>query len=202
MSTVWKCKLQRLFLACNTLLLMTAILGACGGSGNGVATSTSHSTPPAALVFQAYTGSGFSISYPATWVIRTAKISVTFSDLSGAYNLLVSFTPDPRGAVTSDQLAETSRAATRASLRNPQNVQVSSTINLAGVTWSQRAVSGTTLSNGQQIAIEVMILATTYPPHASNTRGVVLTYLGAKSLFQQAQRTYFAPMLQAFKFTG
>src|SRR5581483_8204486 len=105
-------------------------------------------------------------------------------------------------AVTPDQLAEASLASTRASLRNSRTVQVPSTVNLAGTTWSQRAVSGTTLSNGQQIAIEVVILATTHPAHTASTRSVVLTYLGSQSLFNQAQHTYFVPMLQSFKFTA
>lgn len=69
--------------------------------------------------------------------------------MSGSANLLVSFTSDPRGSLTPDQLAETGLASPRASLRNPQHT----TITMAGATWSLRAVSGTALSNGQQIAI-------------------------------------------------
>lgn len=202
MSVSWKPKIQRLFFACSAIVLAT-ILAACGGSGTSVSpTATPQSSPSGPPVFRPYSSPFFSITYPENWVIRTSRTTITFSDTPGTYNLAVNVAPDPHGSVSSDQLAEQSLKLTRASLLNPQSVNMPSTITLAGVTWSQRAIIGDTLSNGQRVAIEVVILTTNYPEHAANTKGVVLSYLGAKALFTQAQSAYFSPMLQAFKFTS
>ena len=200
MNVSWKQHIQHLFFIYGALAL-TALLVACGGSGNSTSAparpQTSPSGPP---VFRPYTSPFFTITYPETWVIRTSSTTITFSDTPGTYNLAVSFAPDPHGAVTPTQLAEKSLDLTKASLLNPQAITMPSTVTLAGVTWSQRAITGNTLSNGQKVAIEVVILATNHPARSANTKGVVLTYLGTKSLFAQAQSTYFTPMLQAFKF--
>lgn len=202
MSISWKQKIQRLFFAGSAIILAT-ILVACGGSGTSASTpATPQSSPSGPPVFRPYSSPFFSITYPENWVIRTSRTTITFSDTPGTYNLAVNFAPDPHGALSSDQLAEQSLKLTRASLLNPQSVSMPSTVTLAGVTWSQRAIIGNTLSNGQQVAIEVVILTTNYPAHSANTKGVVLSYLGAKSLFTQAQNTYFSPMLQAFKFSS
>jgi hypothetical protein len=199
MSISWKQNVWRSLLGVSVLVL-ALVLAACESSGKNKSFASQGLTPSVAPVFQTYTGPGFSIIYPESWVIRTSEFAVTFSDLSGAYNLEVSFTPNPQGAATPGQLVTQSITTTRARLAKPQTVPMPSTVTLASVTWSQQAVSGATLSNGQQVEIEVVTLATDYPAHAANTKGVVLTYLGAKALFERAQNTYFAPMLQSFKF--
>ncbi len=202
MSASWMKKIQRLFFMCSAIVLAT-MLAACGGSGNSASTTatpqSSLSGPP---VFRPYSSPFFSITYPETWVVRTSSVTITFSNSTGTYNLAVNVAPDPHGAVSSDQLAEKSLDLTKASLLAPQTVTMPATVTMAGVTWSQKAITGNTLSNGQQVAIEVVILATNYPASSAKTKGVVLTYLGAKSMFTQAQTTYFSPMLQAFKFTS
>jgi hypothetical protein len=160
------------------------------------------STPPpvATVTFQAYTGSDFSLNYPQTWVVRAAGTVVSLSDASGTYNLTVNLQPNADGKMSANQLADTSLAGVKTSLNHPQHVAISATITLAGTTWSQRAVSGTTLSNGVQVEREVIILATNHPAHAANTSGIVLIYMGLKQSFAQARKTYFAPMLQTFAF--
>lgn len=201
MSASWMKKIQRLFFVSGAIVL-ASMLVACGGSGNSASTAaTPQSSPSGPPVFRPYSSPFFSITYPETWVVRTSSVTITFSNSTGTYNLAVNVAPDPHGTVSSDQLAEKSLDLTKASLLTPQTVTMPATVTMAGVTWSQRAITGNTLSNGQQVAIEVVILATNYPASSANTKGVVLTYLGAKSLFTQVQTTYFSPMLQTFKFT-
>ncbi|HEX7734166.1 MAG TPA: hypothetical protein VF458_04870 [Ktedonobacteraceae bacterium] len=162
------------------------------------------STPPpvATVTFQLYSGSVFSLQYPQGWVTRSAGTVVSISDASGTYNLTVNLQPNANGKLSANQLAEANVASVKAVLTSPQSVTVSPTVTLAGATWSQRAVSGTTLSNGVQVEREVIILATNHPPHTAGTRGVVLIYMGVKQSFSQASSTYFAPMLRTFTFLG
>lgn len=161
-------------------------------------------TPPpvATVTFQVYTGNGLSLNYPQNWVVRSAGALVSLSDASGTYNMTVNFQPNANGQVTANQLANTNLASIKKTLSHPQSIAVSPTISLAGTTWSQRAVSGTTLSNGVQVEREVIVLATNHPAHAADTRGVVLIYMGVKQSFTQASHTYFTPMLRTFKFVA
>ena len=160
------------------------------------------STPPpvATVTFQVYTGDGLSLNYPQSWVVRTAGTVVSLSDASGTYNMTVNLLSNANGQTTANQLADTNLASIKKTLNHPQSVAMSPTVSLAGITWSQRAASGTTLSNGVQVEREVIVLATNHPAHAANTRGVVLIYMGLKRSFAQASNTYFAPMLRTFKF--
>jgi hypothetical protein len=192
-------------------IALALTLAACDDAAGGTASSAQASpttpqlqvTPPppvATVTFQAYTGSTFALHYPQTWVVRTAGTLVSLSDASGTYNLTVNIQPDANGKVSANQLADTSLASVKASLSHPQRISIASTITLAGTTWSQRAVSGTTLTNGVQVEREVIILATNHPAHSASTQGVVLIYMGVKQTFAQARKTYFTPILQTFAF--
>jgi hypothetical protein len=201
---------KTLLLLCFLLLLLALV--ACDDASSGGATSAASAspttpqlqiTPPppvATVTFQMYTGSTFALHYPQNWVVRTAGTVMSLSDASGTYNLTVNVQPNAGGKVSASQLAETSLAGVKASLSHPQRVFIASTVTLAGTTWSQRAISGTTLTNGVQVEREVIILATNHPGHASGTLGVVLVYMGVKQTFAQARKTYFAPILQSFAF--
>lgn len=200
---------QALFLLC--FLVLGLVLAACDNQGSvasAPATSAPHSSqfqlstpPPVATVsFQVYTGNGLSLNYPQTWVVRAAGTVVSLSDASGTYNMTVSLTANANGQKTAEQLAKTSLASVQTALSHPQHIAVSATVSLAGTTWSQQAVSGIALSNGVQVEREVIVLATNHPASATNTRGVVLIYMGIKQSFAQARNTYFVPMLKTFKF--
>ena len=206
----WRRRAGRvLLLLC--LLALVLMLAACDDGTDGTTSSALASpttpqfqvTPPpavATVTFQAYTGSMFALHYPQTWVVRTAGTMVSLSDASGTYNLTVNMQLNVDGKVSASQLADTSLASVKASLSHPQSLAMASTVTLAGTTWSQRALSGTTLTNGVQVEREVIILATNHPAHAASTQGVVLIYMGVKQTFAQARQTYFAPMLQSFAF--
>lgn len=204
-SAAWR---ALFLLGCLALMLM---LTACDGQGSAYAPPGAPSSPvaqfqistppPVATVsFQVYTGIGLSLRYPQNWVVRTAGTVVSLSDASGTYNMTVSLTPNAHGQLTASQLADTNLASVKTTLSNPQPVAMPSSVKLAGTSWSQRAVSGTTLSNGTQVEREVIILAANHPAHATSTKGVVLIYMGVKQTFAQARNTYFIPMLQTFTF--
>lgn len=193
------------------LCLVVFSLAGCDDQGSGASSLPTTipsspqvvlSTPPpvATVTFQSYTGSVFSLQYPQAWVVRSAGTVVSLSDASGTYNLTVNLQPNANGQLSANQLADASLTSAKAALTNPQSVAVSPTIRMAGTSWSQRAVSGVTLSNGVQIQREVIILATNHPPRAADTRGIVLIYTGLKQSFSQASSTYFAPMLHTFTF--
>lgn len=193
------------------LLGLTLLLAACdsqGSDASATVTPALHSsqvqlsTPPpvATVTFEVYTGNGLSLSYPQTWVVRAAGTVVSLSDASGTYNMTVSLTANANGQKTADQLAKASLASVQVALNDPQHIAVPATVSLAGTTWSQQAVSGSTLSNGIQVEREVIVLATNHPASATSTRGVVLVYMGIKQSFAQARNTYFVPMLKTFKF--
>lgn len=187
-------------------LVLVVLLAACGGSGS-TATTTPTPQPPTptptpAVVMTTYTGTDFNISYPKDWKASPAGTTVAIGDSLNIYNMTITSTPDPGGAVTADQLADTGVTGAKANLKNAQTVTIAPTTTVAGQTWSQRAVSGTTTVNGQSVEVELIILTTTHPAAAATTKGYIIAYGTIKQQLDLATGMYFMPMLQSFKFAA
>jgi hypothetical protein len=197
---------RRIVLSISTLLLVM-LLAACGGTGGTAsstpaATPTPKPTPTPSVSFQTYTDSNFSIDYPQGWQGKPSNGTVSFTDSLGVYNLTVATTPNPEGAATADQLADGGITGAKTSIKNPQTVSVPPTTTVDGQTWSQRALTGTATENGQTVDLELVVLATNHPDKSPTTKGYIIVYATAKTLFDLSQSTYFLPMLQTFKFAA
>lgn len=149
-----------------------------------------------------YTGSGFTIQYPADWKVATSSTEIAFTDPSGGYNLTIGSSPNPNGVKTADQLADGGITGAKANLKSVQTVDVPPTTIVGDQPWSQRSIIGTSALNGQSSEIEAVVLANDHPVHTTATKGNVIVYVAAKNLFDQAQTKYFVPMLQSFKYTA
>jgi hypothetical protein len=196
-----------------TVLVLILLLVACGGGNSTQSNSTTGGTSAnpvkqivptmqatSAAIAQAtgaataakisltktYTGSGFTIQYPADWKVTTASTEIAFTDPSGGYNMTLGSSPNPNGTKTADQLADGGITGAKANLKNVQTVDVPPT---------------TIALNGQSSEIEAVVLANDHPVHTTATKGNVIVYVAAKDQFDQAQTKYFVPMLESFKYT-
>ncbi len=124
------------------------------------------------------------------------------TDSLGIYSMTVSVSPNPTGAISADQIANTSVVAAKRGIQNVKTVQIAASTSVAGQTWSQRAITGTTTINGGQANVEIVVLATNHPNQSVDTKAFVITYETIQDTFTQAQSTYFLPMLQTFKFSS
>ncbi len=58
-----------------------------------------------------------------------------------------------------------------------------------------------TTQNGQSVVVQVVVIVGIHPANSPMSKGFIIVYSTTKSLFVQANTTYFQPMLQSFKFT-
>jgi hypothetical protein len=164
------------------------------------ATPTAHSSTP--VVMKTYNGNGFGINYPQNWKETKSGSEVSFTDPTNSYNLTIGSATNSDGTVTADHQANSTVTKAKTNLKNVGTVNVPQTITLANQTWSQRSLTGTGTSQGQSTPIQMDILATNHPGHASNTKGYVIVYVAVKDKFSQGKGIYFTPMLQSFRFTS
>lgn len=215
--------LRRYLVAGCALLLLVLLLVACGGKNNATGNSSNGAssanpvkqmaptvTPTRQVtaaatqsaLFKTYTGNGFTVQYPQNWKVTTSNTETAFTDPSGIYNLTIGLTPNPNGAKTADQIAESGIAGAKTNLKNVQAVDVPQTADVGGQSWSQRSISGTSTLNGQSSDVQAVVLANNHPNHTTDTKGYVLVYVAAKDQFEQAKTKYFQPMLESFKYTS
>jgi hypothetical protein len=188
-------------------LLLAPLLIACGSSGSSgststpSSTSTSPSTASPSTAMTTLTGNGFTISYPQTWrVSRSGTHLVTFEDSTGMMKLSVTIIPDPNGSISADSLVDTGVKAATAALKNTQTESVPATTTIGGQTWVQKSVSGTQRLNNQDTMLQVVVLANVHPGNTPLSKGYTIVYRTTKAMFNQANTTYFQPMLQSFQF--
>ena len=183
-------------------VIFAMLLVACGGGGSSGSTPTP--TPvltPTSIRVTPFTGNGYTINYPQGWKATSAFGGVSFTDSTAIYSLNIMVTPDPNGLNTADSLADTVITGIRGGLKNPQKENVAPTTTVGGETWSQRSASGMTTQNGQRVVVQVVVIVGIHPASSPMSKGFIIVYSATKSLFVQANTTYFQPMLQSFKFT-
>jgi hypothetical protein len=211
-------KVARRFTLGACALVLALLLAACGSntSSTGNSHSTTHvtngntssytltATPTSSMqtVMKTYVGKGFTIEYPQTWKETASGAEVAFIDPTGSYSMTVGTSANSEGSVTSDQLVNGGMTGARANLKNVETVTVPQTTMLANQSWSQRSLTGTTTVQGQITPVQAVVLATNYPEHTTATKGFIIAYVAVKDKFDEAQTTYFNPMLQSFKFTA
>jgi hypothetical protein len=187
-------------------LILATLLIACGTSGSYSPTSTS-TQPPApsstssSTAMAILTGNGFTMSYPQNWHIsRSGSHLVTIVDSTGTMKLAITIIPDPNGSISATSLLNTGIKAATGVLKNAQTESVPATTTIGGQSWDQGSVSGTQRLNNRDIPLQVVVLATVHPGNTPQSKGYTIDYRAPKSTFNQANTTYFQPMLQSFKF--
>ena len=189
-------------------LLLAALLIACGAGGSSGSTSAPSSTPPQATsttspspAMTSLTGNGFTISYPQTWKIsKSGSHLVTFEDSTGTMKLTITTIPDPNGSISADSLVNTGVKAATTALENAQTVSVPATTTIGGQSWGQKSVSGTQRINNRGTMLQVVVLANVHPGNTLLSKGYTIDYRAPQAMFNQANTSYFQPMLQSFKF--
>lgn len=220
--STWRPATRRVFLVlCASVLLV--LLAACSGLGstsgstnnnpggaNGTAgttgtTSVNGATPtlPSSVDLTGATGTNYSITYPKTWKKTGSGNSVSYHDTTTSGNSLnVVVAPDPNGTVSADKFADANILVLEKTLTNSKVVNVASTITINGVTWSQRAITGTAKVGVQNVQLKAIMLVTTHPASSANTQTYEIIYEGPVFTFDLTNAIDFQPMLHSFKFTA
>ena len=198
------CSRWTILVSCS--LILATLLIACGTSGSYSPTSTS-TQPPASsstsssTAMAILTGNGFTMSYPQNWHIsRSGSHLVTLADSTDTMKLTITIIPDPKGSISATSLLNTGIKAATGVLKNAQPVSVPATTTIGGQSWDQGSVSGSQRLNNRDIVQQVVVLATVYPASTALSKGYTISYRAPQSTFNQANTTYFQPMLQSFKF--
>jgi len=149
----------------------------------------------------AYSGNGFTISYPQSWqTSKTANNVFTFTDSTGGIKMTITVAPDPNGTISADSVASTALQAAQVLLKNAKTVSVPSTTSVGGDSWSQVSASGTQRLNNQDTNIQVVVIATVHPANTLLSKSFTILYQAPVATFSQDNTNYFQPMLQSFKF--
>ncbi len=209
MMLSWKHVTRRVSISLGVVVLMV-FLAACGGGSTGSSTPTpaaptptpSPSTPSVAM--QTFTGNGFTISYPQNWQKSSSNNTQTvFTDQTTGNAFTIVQTPDPGGAASADSLANASvQALSTSVLKNGKTETVPASVTVNGVTWVQRALTGSITVNGQDVPAKLILLVAIHPASAANSQAFQLIYGGPTLTFDLINAQIFQPMLQSFKFTA
>ena len=199
-----------------SIVSFTVLLTACGGgstTSNPTPTPTTAAkaspttppttTPPATTGFVAYTANAaFTMNYPQGWKVTTSGKSVVFADATGIYNLTIVVSPDPGGIASADTVVNTAIQGVKATMKNPQTVNVPPTANIGGDSWVQKSISGNSSSAGQAGVVQLVVASDNHPANSPTTNSFTVIYATIQGLFSAANTQYFQPMLQSFKFTS
>ena len=192
------------------LLLATSVLLAfysiTGKSGLTVTCTSKPSTTTPTLklptftptTMQTYTGQGFTIRYSVNWVVQSTSM-IELDDPQSASIMFIVTHPNSCNFFSADTAADSTIKGWESGMRSSQSVNMPTTVTITGLTWSQRAMSGTEKHGG---IIEAVILTINYPTNAENTKVYTIIYSTDLPLFNQISKTYFIPMIHSFKFTA
>ncbi len=189
-------------------VILALLLVACGGGTTSAPTPTPTPRPSPTLPptptpsLTVYTGNGYSIGYPQGWKVTPGNNRVTFSDPTQVYSLAIVTSPNPNGVASADTVASASIGAVKATLTNPQTETLPPTTTVGGESWVQKSLSGTSTSNGQSVAIQIVVISDNHPANSPSTQNFSIVYGAPKLLFATGDTNYFQPMLQSFKFTS
>jgi hypothetical protein len=193
-------------------IVLTVLLTACGGGSTTTGSTpttaakpsptTQATTPASTSSFVTYKGSDFTINYPQGWKASAAGTKVTFTDSTGAYYLAIGVSPDPGGLASADTVASVSIQAVKASLKNPQTVNVPSKATIGGDSWVQKSISGTSSATGQVGIVQLVVASDNHPANSPSTKSFTVVYVTLQLLFDAVNSQYYQPMLQSFKFTA
>src|SRR5215469_4395093 len=156
-------------------LLLALFLAGCGGGTSSSPTPAPTPKPSpsptpsstSSTTLTTYRGNGFTIGYPQSWKVTASGNEVAFTDSATLNDFEIVTTPDPGGVVSPDFVVTTSVNATKATLKNPQTVNVPPTTTVGGESWVQKSLAGTTTSNGQSVVVQVVVASDNHPASSS-----------------------------------
>jgi hypothetical protein len=189
-------------------LLLTLFLAACGGGTSSSPTPTPKPSPSpspsptSSTTLTTYQGKGFTIGYPQSWKVTASGDAVSFTDPATLNYFQIGITPDPGGVASSNTIVTASVNAAKATLKNPQTVNVPPTTTIGGESWVQKSIAGTTTGNGQNGVVQFVVACDNHPASSPSTKAFIVVYGTAQQVFATDNTTYYQPMLQSFKFTS
>ena len=213
MNTSWKHMTQRVFVTLSFFGLVV-LLTACGGVGsNSSATPTAQTQAPTATPTVAstpiqqvktYTGTDFTIQYPADWKAQTNSAGVSFTDALQTNTVTIVVVPNPGGTVSAADELKLGMAGVEKTfnISDAKPVDLPATTTLAGETWQQAGITGTVKANGVSAPGKLIGLAVNRPANSPTTKAFEIYYGGLLLTFDQENQMIFQPMLQSFKFTA
>ncbi|HLH63219.1 MAG TPA: hypothetical protein VKV20_16175 [Ktedonobacteraceae bacterium] len=202
-----KCALSETALAvCGLVLVATLAVGCSNLSGSSPSQSalTHATTPPPTSTpgtMVTLVGNGFKISYPQSLHISESNPHlVILTNSTGTIKITFTIVPDAHGKVSATSLVNAAVNAQKVSLKDVQLVPSPPTATVGGTSWDQESVSGTRRLNATNTMMHSVVIADVHPGNTAASEGYTIVYSAPQSIFNQANMTYFQPVLQSFKF--
>ncbi|WP_376793760.1 hypothetical protein [Thermogemmatispora sp.] len=195
------------------LFLLALSLVACGGESGGTGASrptasvgasptASLITAPGGVQLKLYRGDGFSIGYPPDWRVSPAGSSVEFSHEADSATVSVQVVPNPNAITSPEETVTVSLDTIGKSglYKNFKKIALEPTASVGGETWQQQGATGDVQILGQQVSMEIILLAANHPAHSSQTRLFSIYIAVPVARYQQLSASALKPMLQSFRF--
>lgn len=190
------------------IALLLTLLAACSSPG-GIAssstpTATPSPTPSPTPALTAYTGDGFTFSYPKDWTKSVSDGQTIVQDAPGTNVLTVGTIANANGIVTPGAILKVTlaSAAKEANMTGTSPANVPASVSLAGETWMQGGTRGTMNKSGVSAPFEFVVLATNHPANTPKTRLFEIIYGGQLEGSTLVDEQIFQAMLTSFKFTS
>ena len=189
-------------------LLLALFLAACGGGTSSSPTPTPRPSPSpspsptSSTTLTTYRGNGFTIGYPQSWKVTASGNQVAFTNSATLNVFEIVTTPNPGGVASPDFVVTAAVNATKATMKNPQTVNIPPTITVGGESWVQKSLAATITSNGQNGVVQYVVASDNHPASSPSTKSFTIVYGTMQQLFAKANTMYYQPMLQSFKFTS
>jgi len=161
--------------------LLVVLLTACGG--------------PVQLT--TFKGNGFSMGVPQDWAKTAPSAGETvFTATDNTSNLdTIVANADPNN--NQDTLLDTYLGALSKGLKNVQPHAMASSVQIAGKTWSQKAINGT-----NDKGVDLTIVALVYQDSTGLQKAFGIGYTANQSSFDQENSDVLQPMLKSFTFSA
>lgn len=181
-------------------MLLVACAGGTSLTPSSTPTAKPSPTPTPTPALTVYTGKGYAIGYPQGWKVTPSSTEVDFTDATEVYHVTIMIESNSGGAIDASTLVNTTTDGVKKTMKNPKTESLPPTATVGGESWVQKSISGTETTNGQDVNLQLVIMSTNHPSHATNTQNFIILYGTTQEAFATGDTSYFQPMLKSFKF--
>jgi hypothetical protein len=184
------------------LVLLSLLMVACGTPTTTTTTTTTQPKPTAkpsptpAVNLTAYTGSGYTIGYPAGWKVANSNQQVQIADAAQDNVIIETKTGTSSiSSTTSTSIVQFTLAGLKTVEKNYKEVTVPSKTTIGGTSWAQGAAA---MDDAKSGSIQFVVLVTQSPKHPGQY--FIIIYGTTVKTFATVNTADFQPMLNSFKF--
>ncbi len=180
-------------------VLLSLLMVACGTPTTTTTAQlkpTAKPSPTPTVSLTAYTGSGYTIGYPAGWKVANSNQQVQITD-AAQDNLVIEAKTGTSSisSTTSASIIRFTLAGLKTVEKNYKEVTVPSKTTIDGTSWDQGAA---TMDDPKSGSIQFVVVATQSPKNPNQI--ITMIYGTTVKTFATINTADFQPMLNSFKF--